>query len=138
MRLVITVCLVGSIALVGCREDSASDREQMLQLASALTKLSAAVESSCRYKNPPADLRDEGLVELATRHDPKLLQPFHEYLLKAKCEEAHGVVLLCSKDDRALIEDSGCSGALDIHHWQSELPRACAFALPVRAACKVP
>jgi hypothetical protein len=46
------------------------DSEEMYVKASALTKLSAAVESTVRYKNPPPDLGDSELLELATRHDP--------------------------------------------------------------------
>ena len=48
------------------------DREEMYIKASALTKLSAAVESTVRYKNPPPGLNDRELLTLATRHDPAL------------------------------------------------------------------
>jgi hypothetical protein len=44
--------------------------------ASALTKLSAAVESTVRYKNPPTGLDDRELLALSTRHDPALLDNF--------------------------------------------------------------
>lgn len=136
MRAWIAIILVASVSLLGCREGNAMDPEAMLRLASALTKLSAAVESTCRYKNPPEGLRDAGLVSFATRHDPSLSVPFRDYVVRGKCEERHGIVLVCTKDDgRALLEDTGCSARLDAHLWQAEPPRACEFTVKVEQAC---
>jgi hypothetical protein len=50
------------------------DSEEMYIKDSALTKLSAAVESTIRYKNPAPDLSDSELLALATKHDPILLE----------------------------------------------------------------
>lgn len=136
MRTWIVIVFFTSVSLLGCRESNAMDQEAMLRLASALTKLSAAVESTCRYKNPPEGLRDTGLVEFATSHDPTLSVPFRDYVVKGKCEERHGVVLVCAKEDnRALLEDTGCSARLDTHLWQAVPPKACEFTVKVEQAC---
>ncbi len=59
------------------------DSEEMYIKASALTKLSAAVESTVRYKNPPSDLNENELLNLATRHDPVLLENFKGYKVRS-------------------------------------------------------
>lgn len=136
MRRLIAIILVASVSLLGCRDSDAMDPEAMLRLASALTKLSAAVESTCRYKNPPEGLRDAGLIELATRHDPSISRPFRDYVVRGKCEERHGFVLICDREDnRALLEDTGCSARLDAHLWRADPPKACEFTVKVEQAC---
>ncbi len=136
MRAWVTIIFITTVTLVGCRDSNAMDPEAMLRLASALTKLSAAVESTCRYKNPPEGLRDAGLIELAIRHDPAISRPFHDYVVRGKCEARHGFVLICTKEDgRALLEDTGCSARLDAHLWQAESPKACEFTVKVEQAC---
>ncbi len=130
----ISICLI----LVGCRDSSADPREEMLTLASAVTKLSNVVESTCRYKNPPENTRDANLITLSTRHDPSLVYPFGGYTLRAKCESNHGVVLVCNKEaTRALIEDSACTSKLDIHHWEQPNPTPCVFTMPVAIMCPI-
>jgi len=65
---VISVALVFALA-AGCTpltQTQPLDREEMYIRASALTKLSAAVESTVRYKNPPPELSDRELLTLAT------------------------------------------------------------------------
>lgn len=132
---VISVCLV----IVGCRDSVASYQEEMYTLASAVTKLSSAIEATCRYRNPPKTVRDAELILLSTRRDPSLLYPFTGYSLRAKCEENHGVVLVCNKAATyALIEDFACTSRLDIHHWQRPNPLPCNFTAPVAAVCPIP
>ncbi len=87
------------------------DSKEMYIKASALTKLSAAVESTVRYKKPPPDLDDDELLKIATRHDPALLENFRSYKLRVLRQERHSVVLVCdAADTRALLEDAGCTG----------------------------
>ena len=125
-----------SILLIGCAVYGTSNDEDMYTLASALTKLSASVESTVRYKDPPQNLSDSELLDLATRHDPRLLQPFTGYTLRVLREEHHAIVLVCTKDGtHALLEDAGCTGELDVHLWQNKPQPACEFTLTVRQAC---
>ncbi|MEW5858673.1 MAG: hypothetical protein AB1861_15010 [Cyanobacteriota bacterium] len=62
-----TIVVFASIlAVIGCAHFGQSHAEKMLTLASALTKLSAAVESTVRYKNPPQNITDTELLEMST------------------------------------------------------------------------
>lgn len=107
--------------------------EEMYVKASALTKLSAAVESTVRYKNPP-DLGDSELLELATRHDPVLLENFQGYKLRVLRQERHSVVLVCdATGTRALLEDTGCSGPMDRERWVNT--EACEFSIDTKQVC---
>lgn len=130
--------VVITIAATACHVGSATDEsESMYQLASPLTKLSSAVESTCFYKNPPPGAADHTLLGLATAHDVTLLEPFVDFKLRAECKQQHGFVLVCSKDgDRGLLEDAGCSGKLDGHLWKDH-KKSCEFTLSVQASCDV-
>ena len=111
------------------------DSEEMYAKASVLTKLSAAVESTVRYKNPPPDLTDRQLLELATRHDPILLGNFEGYKVRVRREGRHAVVLVCdASGNRALLEDAGCSGRMDQAHWMGN-PGPCEFSIDLRQQC---
>jgi hypothetical protein len=111
------------------------DREEMYIKASALTKLSAAVESTVRYKNPPPELNDDELLMLATRHDPALLDNFKDYKVRVLRQSRHSVVLVCdTSGNRALLEDAGCSGPMDRHRWM-EKPEPCEFTINTAEVC---
>lgn len=111
--------------------------DDMLELSSALTKLSAAVESTVRYKNPPKDLTNEELLKLSTKHDPDLLQPFSAYLVRVKAQDRHAILLVCSKDGKTgLLEDAGCTAKLDQHLWGKDNPLPCEFTLAASSACE--
>lgn len=126
------------IALVtGCASRlDRPDREEMYIKASALTKLSAAVESTVRYKSPPLNLTDEQLLELATRHDPILLENFKGYKARVLREGRHSVVLICDiSGNRALLEDAGCSGRMDRARWMGK-SEPCEFSIDPRQQCE--
>jgi hypothetical protein len=109
--------------------------ERILVHASALTKLSTAMESLFRYGHPlPGQTQAELLVE-GTRHDPALLTNLGDYTIKVSGEDRHAVVLVCtSAGDRALLEDAGCTAKMDVHHWkQANVP--CEFSVSVAAVC---
>lgn len=111
------------------------DSEEMHVKASALTKLSAAVESTVRYKNPPPNLGDSELLELATRHDPVLLENFQGYKLRVLRRARHSVVLVCdATGTRALLEDAGCSGPMDRERWMGKT-EACEFSINTEQVC---
>jgi hypothetical protein len=136
MRYKTTLVCVAILLVSGCRDSDAADQEEMLRLASALTKLSTAVDSACRYKDPPQGGGGAELLAYATGHDRALLLPFADYTVKAICDDRHGFVLVCStEDDLALLEDAGCSARLDSHLWKDGPPKACEFTLSAQAAC---
>jgi hypothetical protein len=132
-----TFVFVLLLAFISCAHIRTTNEEKMLTLASALTKLSAAVESTVRYKNPPPGLSDEELLALATQHDPTLLQQFADYTVRIYQENRHSIVLICTKDgDRALLEDTNCTPEVDRHHWEETPPKPCEFTLSVPAVCR--
>jgi hypothetical protein len=135
----VTVTVVFVLALAaGCAPLTGMqrpDREEMYIKASALTKLSAAVESTVRYKNPPSGLNDRQLLTLATRHDPALLDNFKGYTVRVLRYARHSVVLVCdSSGTRALLEDTGCSGPMDRHRWMGK-PEPCEFTTNIAEVC---
>jgi hypothetical protein len=122
--------------LTGCTSSpKRPDPEEMYSQASALTKLSAAVESTVRYKNPPSQLGESELLVLATRHDPVLLENFKNYKVRVLREARHSVVLVCNASGtRALLEDAGCTGPMDRERWKDK-PEPCEFSIDTRAVC---
>jgi hypothetical protein len=129
--------ILAVLLLTGCCLVRPGNSEEMLTLASSLTKLSAAVEATVRYKNPPPDLSDQELLELAVRHDPGLLTPFAAYRVRVLSEAKHAVVLVCTQDGKAgLLEDAGCNSKFDKHLWQEKPAVPCAFTMKLPDACQ--
>ena len=124
--------------LAGCASSSNRvDSGEMYVRASALTKLSAAVESAVRYKNPPLELGEPELLVFATRHDPVLLENFKGYKVRVLRRERHSVVLVCdATGTRALLEDAGCTGPMDQERWK-EQPQPCEFSIDTLALCGI-
>jgi hypothetical protein len=124
------------LLLIGCTCAQARSESEMNELASALTKASSAVESTVHYKKQGLDKQDMELLALATRHDPGLLEPFKGYVLRAKVEDGHSIILVCTADGSSLLlEDATCTSAFEKHHWQrSSLPR-CDYTLAVKDVC---
>ncbi|QTA86113.1 hypothetical protein [Desulfonema magnum] len=136
MKKILVVVLALMLAVsIGCGKKDKPDKKVMNKLASSLTKLASAVESTVRYKKPPKGISDQELLKLATKHDPRLLEPFKEYTVKVSQKNRHAIVLVCTKDGkRGLLEDAGCSGPMDKHLWETS--SSCKFTLTVDDVCK--
>lgn len=127
------------VASAGCTVSRATKAEKMYVLGSALTKLSASVEATVRYENPPEGISDKELLDLSTKHDPGLMEPFAEYGLWVSRQDGHAVVLVCDKDGKVgLLEDAGCSSEMDRHLWKENPPKPCEFTVKAREACPEP
>lgn len=112
------------------------DAEEMMVMASRLTKLSTAVESTVRYKKPPADLNENELLQLSVKHDPQLLENFTGFKVRVLSQDRHAIVLVCSKEGgRSLLEDAGCTSAMDRHHWRDSPQSACNFTINAVTDC---
>jgi len=135
VQLIKVLFAIAASSLTGCVSASPfGDAENMYIKASALTKLSAAVEATVRYESPPEDLSDKELLHLATKHDPSLLSPFEGYTLKVNRANRHAVVLVCSEDGvRGLLEDVGCSSEMDKYLWETKNP--CTFSISASEMC---
>ena len=128
---VLIAALMSACAVTPDKEAS----EEMYKRASALTKLSAAMEAHIRYGNPRAGAAEAELLAAGTAHDPVLLTNVGDYRIRLRGDDRHAIVLMCSKDGmRALLEDAGCTGELDMHHWNKP-PVACEFTLSAAKAC---
>lgn len=128
--------LIMVVLLAGCGLVRPDNSENMQVLASSLTKLSAAVESTVRYKNPPPTLSDRELLELSVRLDPGLLTPFDAYRVRVLSENRHAVVLVCTPDGKTgLLEDAGCNEKFDKPLWREEPPVPCVFTLNLGETC---
>lgn len=114
------------VGLSAC-EVTSHTNDEYYELATALTKLSAAVESAVRYKNPPKGLSDQELIAFSVQHDPSLTDAFDGYVVKASMQDRHALLLVCEDESLALLEDLGCSKELDSHRWKE--PGECQFAL---------
>jgi hypothetical protein len=86
----------------------------------------------------PPDVRDEKILEAARERsgNSKLLEPFSNYLLKARIQEGVGVVLVCSKDGKeGIIEDVSCTTRPDTLRPSGS---PCVYLLDVKAVCDAP
>lgn len=121
--------------LSGCAAQQ-SDQE-MNYSASALTKLSAAVDATVRYTQIPEGVNGEELLRLSTAEDPSLLEPFKNFKILARREGRYSQVLMCEADgSSALLEDSGCTAKLDRHAWRDSPMTRCEFSLDLAALCQ--
>jgi hypothetical protein len=118
----------------GCATPT-SERE-MNAIASALTKLSAAVDATVRYDSPPADLSDTELVRIATAHDPSLALPFAKLDVRVQRDGQNSSVLVCrARAGQAMLEDAGCTTMMERHHWRSPTALACVPTINLVTAC---
>jgi hypothetical protein len=129
-----------AIALVvfsGCSVNGQdANNEEMLIKASALTKVAKAVASAVEFRDAPAHLSEGELLRFAAQHDPEMLEPFRDYVLRVRRAGNATSVLLCSHDRRTgLIEDSGCSAKVDVHLWRRSPRPPCEFQLDLAATC---
>lgn len=116
----------------GCAHSNAFDKEEMYTLSAALTKLTAAVEEKVYFKEAPAEMKDMELVNFSITHDPRLKEPFAEYFLKVQGVDGHAIVLICDKSGtRGLIEDGGCTSAVDKHWWQDKSSHPCVITITI-------
>jgi hypothetical protein len=131
----VALVLVNAL-LSGCV--SAQTEREMNFTASALTKLSAAVDATARFQQLPEKLSDADLLLLSTSHEPSLLQPFANFTIRLLRIGPSSAVLICQPDGgKALLEDTGCTSKLDRHHWSSEPAAACEFTLDVKTLCEL-
>jgi len=112
----------------------AQDAADIAPLASALTKLSRALDAAAH--NPRhAALDGQALLDVVRARDPVLMKAFAGNVVWARREGGASVLLVCDgRGQQALLEDAGCTAPLDVQHWQGF--RQCAFTLDATAACR--
>lgn len=127
------------LLLSGCTSSQAWSEQEMNELGSALTKLCSAVESTVRYKGVGADLPDDELLILSTKHDHGLLEPFQGYKKRVLRQNSHTALLVCTEDGlTALLEDACCTARMDHHHWKARPMPRCDFTMDLNNVCTNP
>lgn len=110
--------------------------QEMNYLASALTKVSAAVDATARYRQPANGLPEAELLQLSTAHDPELMKPFNGLTIRVLRDGRDSAVLVCeARGGKALLEDAGCTAKLDQHRWNIGGVDRCEFTLDIKKAC---
>lgn len=128
--------VVGMLFISCCSAATAQSEREMNDKASALTKLSAAVETTVRYRHPSPLLSEDQLLKLSTAHDPRLLTQFRDYSVRVFRDQRRAIVMLCTvQSDRALLEDAACTPKLDRHHWRTSPGLPCELSLKAAATC---
>ena len=131
-----TVLLLCASLAGGALADPSAEEAMMIR-ASALTKLSTAVEAAVRYDaEAAAGLGGQALLAFAARDDAALLERFAGLELRVARGDRHASVLVCSPDGgQALLEDAGCTSRLDRHAWREADAVPCEFRLDLAALC---
>lgn len=123
-----------ALCLVACASQP-SERE-MNYLASALTKVSAAVDATARYRRAADGLADAQLLQTATEHDPSLMKPFEGLTVRVLRDGRDSAVLACKAGNGgSLLEDAGCTAKMDVHRWSQAVNDRCEFTLDVKKVC---
>ncbi len=135
-RLIPLLLLAVALLNVACVTFGASREEKMDTLAGQLLRLTAAVEGTVRWGNPPPGISDDQLLELSTQEDPTLLEPFKPFIVHVKQEGNDVILLVCTEDGKeALLEDHGGTTELDKRLWQLKPPVPCQFTLGSGEMC---
>lgn len=125
----LTVCLLAACA-------TRPTEREMNYLASALTKVSAAVDATVRYRRPADGLPEAELLRFSTAHDPALMKPFDDLTVRVLRDGRDSAVLVCeSHSDKALLEDAGCTAKLDQHRWSTDGINRCEFTIDIKKVC---
>lgn len=112
------------------------NEREMNTLASALTKVSAAVDATVRYKRSADALENAQLLQASTTHDPGLLKPFQGQRVRVLRVGRDSSVLLCDTNSGdVLLEDAGCTPQLDVHRWRDTPKASCEFSLDLKKVC---
>ncbi len=123
-----------TLSLAACASQP-SERD-MNHLGSALTKVSAAVDATARYRRSADGLNDAHLLQAATAHDPSLLKPFEGLTVRVLREGRDSAVLVCKANGKTpLLEDSGCTARMDVHRWSQVANDRCEFTLDLKQVC---
>jgi hypothetical protein len=123
-----------ALSLVACASQP-SERE-MNYLASALTKVSAAVDVTARHRRSADGLNEAQLLQAATAHDPSLMKPFDGMTVRVLREGRDSAVLVCKANGGTpLLEDAGCTANMDVHRWSQAASDRCEFTMNVKQVC---
>lgn len=135
MRLIMALVLI----LAGCTTlppEGKYSEAQMMNAAAALTRVSAATEANLRYGSSTGTLSDADFLAESVAHDSGLLLPFSAYQIKSMRKDGYSAILLCTQDGaNALLEDAGCTAAMDRHRWRDDPGSSCTYSMDLKQLC---
>jgi hypothetical protein len=135
MTRIVNITLTLGVLLLASCATQLNERE-MNHMASALTKLSAAVDVTVRYRAPAETLSEGELLLAATGHNSQRMEPFQGMTVRVKRSGRDSAVLVCQPGGKALLEDAGCTAKLDVHRWKEPSRNdGCEFTLDVVKVC---
>lgn len=130
-RISIVFLLALTWAFAACA-DTGENRYQ--PTASALLRLARAVDTYVADRPQAAAMSSDALLAAATEHNPRLLDPFTRYDLRARAEQRSSSVLVCEAEG-AVVEDAGCTPFTDFPAWRAQPRPACRFSLNLVQVC---
>lgn len=123
-----------AILVSGCSSQAnTKDPETMYDIASELKDISTAVQGLVKYSDA-SNLSEPDILLEAVDNDSTRLEIFADYKLRVRVDDQRSSVLLCD-DDVALIEDTGCTPEVDLHHWNSGAANQCHFTIDLADLC---
>lgn len=126
--------LLAAVLVNGCALPR--NEQEMNSMSSALTKVSAAVDATARYRRSADTLDEDQLLRMSTAHDPGLLKSFEKQKIRVLRAERNTAVLVCdAKTAQPLLEDAGCTPQLDAHRWRDSPQGGCVFSLDLEKVC---
>ncbi len=135
MRLMIALVIVLTGCVTPAPRQTYSEGE-MMTAAAALTKVTTAAEAKLRYGPPSDTLSDAEFLAQSVAHDPGLLKPVAGYQVKARRQGRQVAILVCSADGAiALLEDAGCTAAMDRQRWKDKPKSPCGFTIDLAQLC---
>ncbi|MCU8024391.1 hypothetical protein RJP56_17625 [Shewanella baltica] len=128
------LAIIFSFAVLGCGCQANDNKpEIMYDYASRLKTIASGVDGLVKFGDGQS-LSNEELLLKAVNGKNELLQFPEGYSLSVRVIGNNSEVMLCS-NERALIEDTGCTAKSDLHHWQAETAVSCDFTLNLSDLC---
>lgn len=129
----VTIFLISlSLNNSGCQAND-NEVENMYDYASRIKTIASGVDGLVKYGNGKSLLNNELLLKAVNGQSEKLQFP-HDYSLLIKVVGNNSEVMLC-RNEKALIEDTGCTAKSDLHHWKTQESPPCEFTLNLDDLC---
>lgn len=123
----LTMTLITVLLLAACVCAGSYDSETMGTLGGELTILAEQVDNELDWQGVPPGPKDKEAIKKLLKDQPGLLEPFRDYELYFQRIENKTIVLVCSSDGDALLEDDASIAGVQCNPWKVEGTR-CAFS----------
>lgn len=133
VRLATTALLLAVSACASVEETARETRPS--SVAARTLPVARAVHFAVVSGRIGNDIQGQELIARATRGDPALLDGLRGFFIDAWHDGNSSLVLVCDRaGGQALVEDAGCTHAIDAERWRE--PSPCAFTLTQAPLCR--